>query len=147
MQPAPVPLYPGSSANLFSTVFHFQSSYNRSTDGSWPAEEPGKLEKWIVLSTAADAKQAVVYAPEDQQEPGYWNVDVSAAEHSKATSAYDASLLCSMQMLLLSCKRIALPRLFACALNSVLQVLRLLVIVTRGMPLTKSCTYFLRATA
>lgn len=76
MQPAPVPLYPGSAQPLYQTVFRFRSSYNHSEDGSWPAEEPAVMEEWIVLKTAAEAKKPFLYAPEAQQVDGYWNVKV-----------------------------------------------------------------------
>lgn len=76
MQPAPVPLYPGSPEPLFKTVFHFQSTFNHTEDGGWPSEDPPMLDQWIVLSTAADARQPYLYTPDSQQPDGFWNVKV-----------------------------------------------------------------------
>lgn len=85
MQPAPVPLYPGSLDPLFKTVFHFESTFNHTEDGGWPSEEPPKVEQWVVLSTVADAKEPFVYTPDSQQLEGYWNVQVCGVSPSHVT--------------------------------------------------------------
>jgi hypothetical protein len=77
LKPQPIPLHPGSPKSLFSSVFYFQSTLNRTKDWSWPSDAtPKRMDHWLVLDQRSAAGRPQLWVPEDKVADGWYNLMV-----------------------------------------------------------------------
>jgi hypothetical protein len=78
LRPQPIPLHPGSPQSLFSSVFYFSSTLNRTKDWTWPSDAiPKKMDHWVMLDQKSAAGRPQLWVPEDKLADGWYNLRVS----------------------------------------------------------------------